>query len=260
MALNGKFISFRPIIESVYRRAGFQSIDWGEAVEVIGETIRRIGALPAYKDITTNGIGTNPVPLEVVDYRVILPSNLMILNGIRKVNLQNIDGTLRIVGVYTMYENTDLFYNTNNAQLDTGIPVGNYNYEEFKQTDTVLLSGTSGSISIVCAGLTKSLSFSTDLETTAASFVTDNSAAFAAIDIDVTSSGDSIIFKATESGIPYDSPVITNTSGDLNASVTSGTATDPVQVYGLNYSNSQNLVISIKLITIISILTFKKVL
>lgn len=240
MALNGRFISFKPIIEAVYRRAGFQSIDWGEAIEIIGETIRRIGALPAYKDVTTNGIGTNPVPLEVQDYRVILPTDLMVLRGIRKVSLQTIDGTLRITGIHPMYENTDLFYKTNNHQLDDGIPVGSYTYEQFKQTDNVLLSGTSGTASIVCAGLTKTVTFATDLETTASNFVTANLIAFANINIELTSSGDTITFKATQSGVPYDSPVITNTSGDLTGAITSGTATDPVQVYGPSYSNSQN--------------------
>ena len=86
MALSGKFISFEPIIESVYRRAGYQTIDWAEALEVIGETIRLIGALPAYSEVTTNGQGTNPLPLEVVDYRVALPNDLIKLTTLGKVS------------------------------------------------------------------------------------------------------------------------------------------------------------------------------
>ena len=35
MALNGNFISFQSVVESVYRRAGYQTIDWAEAIEVI---------------------------------------------------------------------------------------------------------------------------------------------------------------------------------------------------------------------------------
>jgi len=45
MALNGNFVSFQSIVESVYRRAGYQTIDWAEAIEVIAETIRLIGVL-----------------------------------------------------------------------------------------------------------------------------------------------------------------------------------------------------------------------
>ena len=53
MALNGNFVSFQSIVEGVYRRAGYQTVDWAEAIEVIGETIRLIGVLQEYKDVTT---------------------------------------------------------------------------------------------------------------------------------------------------------------------------------------------------------------
>lgn len=244
MSLNGQFISFQPVVEAVYRRAGYQYIDWAEAIEVIGETIRLIGALPAYQNITTNGLNGNPNPLEVTDYRVALPTTFMSLEAIRKIELTEIDdgegGTdLKISSFVPIYESTDLFYKSIRNQWNESIPAGTYTYEEFKQTNTVTLSGISGTATITGAGdLTKVLTFDTDLETTASNFVTANATAYLVEDIVLTSSGDDLVFTSNVSGQPFTTPIITNTSGDLDGTVTSGTATDPVIVYGPTYLRS----------------------
>ena len=115
MALNKKYISFQPILESVYRRAGYQQIDWAHAVELIGETMRLIGAKLAFKDVITNGVNSAPNPLEVSSFRVAIPSDMVIFEAVRKINLvEESDGeggtNLKIASFATMYENTDLFY------------------------------------------------------------------------------------------------------------------------------------------------------
>jgi len=238
MALNGNFISFQSIIESVYRRAGYQSIDWGEAVEVVAETIRLVGVLPAYRDYITNGQnGLNP--LEVVDYRVAIPSDFVALRAVRKVNVQEVPGDegneLRITSFSPMVEATDLFYKSIREQWATNIPAGSYNYTEFTQIETLTLSGTSGSVTIVCGTLSHSLSFTTDLSTTASAFVTANSAAYLAKNIILTSDGENIIFTSNQSGLYFSQPTVTNTSGDLTG-VVEGTVQDaPVIVYNQEY-------------------------
>lgn len=254
MALSGKFISFEPIIESVYRRAGYQTIDWTEAVEVVGETIRLIAALPAYEDITTNGQGDNPIPLEVEDYRVILPNDLITLKTIRKVALKEIDdgdgGTeLVISGFLPMVETTDMFYQSPTAMWETSIPSGSYDYTAFKQRDTLTLSGASGTADITAAGgLTKTVTFSSSLSTSASNFVTTNAAAYLVEDIVITNEtgSEDIVFTANTSGTPFTSPVITTTSGDLTGSVSTTTWQEPLIVVTPDYQRPSEYVNSYK--------------
>lgn len=241
MALNGNFVSFQSIIEGVYRTAGYQTIDWGEAVEVIAETIRLIGVLPAYKDITTNGLNDNPTPLEITDYRVAVPTNLVSLKAARRVTLTEMDdgagGTsLQISSFAPMVEATDLFYQSIREQWNEEIPSGTYNYTSLTQVETGTLSGTSGTANITgVGGLTKVVTFDTDLTTTAANFVTTNAAAYLVEGIVLTSSEEDLIFTASVSGTYFTQPVITNTAGDLTGTVVGNTALNPVIVYGQEY-------------------------
>lgn len=238
MALNGNFISFQSIIESVYRRAGYQTIDWGEAVEVVGETIRLIGVLPAYKDYITNGQG-GLNPLEIVDYRVAIPADLVNLKAVRKVNLKEVPvegGTeLRITSFTPMVQATDLFYKSIREQWATNIPAGSYNYTEYTQVETLTLEGINGTATIVTGTLSHTATFSTDLATTAQNFVTTNLAAYDAKGIILSRSGNAIVFTAKVSGVPFSQPVITNTTGNLTG-IVEGTFTDkPVIVYNQEY-------------------------
>ena len=241
MALNGNYISFQSIIEAVYRKAGYQTIDWGEAMEVIAETIRLIGALPAYKDITTNGLNDNPNPLEITDYRVAIPTNMVALKAVRKVILSEVDDgaggtTLKISRFAPMVEATDLFYQSIREQWDDGIAGGTYDYVAFTQVDTITLTGTDGTATITGAGdLTKVVTFDTDLTTTAENFVTTNAAAYLAEDIVLTSDGADLIFTSNVSGQRFTTPVITNTTEDLDGTVVSTDTNIPVIVLGQNY-------------------------
>ena len=115
MAYNGNFISFETLLEAVYRRVGFQKLDLNDTIEVVAETMRRIGILPAFADITTNGLNTNPIPLEIIDYRAQLPSAMVTLIAARKVTLvDDVDADdnpiMRISGFQPMIEATNLFY------------------------------------------------------------------------------------------------------------------------------------------------------
>lgn len=242
MALNGNFVSFQSIVESVYRRAGYQTVDWAEAIEVIAETIRLIGALPAYKDVTTNGLNSNPNPLEVTDFRAALPTGFVTLKAVRKVILTEVDngngGTdLRISRFAPMTEASDIFYQSIREQWNDNIPSGTYNYTQLTQVETVTLTGTSGTANITLAGgLTKLATFDTDLTTTAENFVTVHSAAYALVNITLTSDGADLIFTSAVAGTYFVQPVVVNVTGDLDGTVVESTELVPVLVHGQEYS------------------------
>ena len=240
MALNGNFISFQSVIESVYRRAGYQTIDWAEAIEVIAEAIRLIGVLPAYRDVITNGQNGNPNPLEVTDFRVAMPTDVVSVIGMRKVQLSEteVDGgtDLKISGFSPMIEASDMFYKSIRESWSSTIPAGTYNYVQLTQVETVTLTGTSGTATITNAGgLTKTVTFNNTLTITANDFVIANASTYLAEGITITSSGDSIIFSATEAGTHFSQPIITTTSGDLYGTVVDTVDQTAVQVYGQQY-------------------------
>ncbi len=244
MALNGNFVPFQTIIESVFREVGYQTIDWTQAMEVVGDTIGLLGVLPAYKTITTNGLNDASIPLEVTDYRVAIPSDMVELKALRRVILAEEpvdDGTdLKISKFIPMVEATDQFFQSIREQWDEVIPAGTYDYIEYKQEETITLSGTSGTASIANAGdLTKTITFDTDLTTTAENFVTTNATVYLEKDIVLTSDEDSLIFTANTSGVKFTSPTITNSTGDLTGTVSSDFDSTPVTVlspeYKVNY-------------------------
>lgn len=93
------------------------------------------------------------------------------------------------------------------------------------QVDTVTLTGTSGTATVTGAGaLTKTVTFDTDLTTTAAAFVTANDDAYAAQGITLTSSGADLIFTSTLAGNTFVSPSITNATGNQAGTVANTTA------------------------------------
>lgn len=93
-------------------------------------------------------------------------------------------------------------------------------FTSLAQVDTITLTGTSGTATIAAAGgLTKTATFSISLTQTAANFVTANAAAYLAVGIVLTSSGDDLIFTDNDPGKGFTNPTITNATGDLAGSV-----------------------------------------
>lgn len=245
MALNSNYISFLPLVEAVYRRAGYQSVDWAEAIEIIGETIRLIGALPAYRNVTTNGDSTNP--LEVTDFRAQIPTDFVILEAIRKVNIEeDSDGALTISSFSPMIESTDLFYKSIRNNWDSTIGAGTYDYNEFKQVNIVTLSGTSGTATIG-GPLSKTATFSISLTTTASNFVTTYAADYLTNNIVITSDGATITFKATDPNVEFSEVTVTNASGDLTGTVSTQTDVEQVIVQSPVYKRPSEYVYQYKL-------------
>ena len=84
----------------------------------------------------------------------------------------------------------------------------------------VTLTGTSGTANVTgVGGLTKLVTFDTDLTTTATNFVTAHAAAYLAVGITLTSSTTSLIFTPTLADQYFADPVITNATGDQAGTV-----------------------------------------
>lgn len=244
MALTGNFISFPSVMESVYRRVGYQQVDLNDVVETIGETLRIIGVLPAFTDITTNGVGTNPAPIEIIEYKAQIPSEYVTLHGVRKVNLYDStdeegDPVKKIGSFNTMTRTTDIFYqSTGQQQRDISISEGIYSDNAIAIKYDITLVGSSGTLQIDSIGnLTKTVTFDTDLTTTASNYVTSNAAAYALVGIVLTSDEDSLVFtEATGGSGLIVIPELSNLTGDLNGIVERNDVMNgPVEVHSLDY-------------------------
>lgn len=134
------------------------------------------------------------------------------------------------------------------------------------KVDTLTLSGESGSASITEAGgLTKTVTFASDLTTSATNFVTDNAAAYLEEGIILTSDGADLIFTASVPGVPFTSPVITNAETDLSGSIANTTANvtatpTPITLANVvNEDGGSGIVKQIKVETNITALASKKI-
>ena len=152
MALNGQFLSFNSIVERVYRNAGYQTIDWVEAVENIADVLRLIGVKDSYQTVTTNGLDGNPLPITIVDYRGELPTGVIQHIAARKIEVA--DG--KIVRFSPMIYSTDLFAQSNIKQMNVEIPEGTFDTTEWTQgedgeyTNTpIIVRGEGGKVNLI---------------------------------------------------------------------------------------------------------------
>ena len=77
MSLTGKYVDVAYIIERVYRDYGFElEIKFDEVIEWVWDVISLIGAPQSLIDRVTDGSDTMPDPIEIVNFRGELPSDL----------------------------------------------------------------------------------------------------------------------------------------------------------------------------------------
>lgn len=95
---------------------------------------------------------------------------------------------------------------------------------DVKQKETISLTGTVGTATIVCGALSHVATFATNLTTTAANFVTANAAAYLTAGLVLTSSTNTLIIEASVAGVPFTAPTITNLITDLAGTVAHTTA------------------------------------
>lgn len=129
MALSGQFLSFNSIVERVYKNAGYQTVNWIDALDYIADVIRLIGVKDSYKTVTTNGLDGNPDPIQIVDYRGELPVGVIQHLAARKIEVN--DG--KISAFYPMVYSTDLFHQSQVKRMDSEIPEGVLDTTEWTQ-------------------------------------------------------------------------------------------------------------------------------
>ena len=94
-----------------------------------------------------------------------------------------------------------------------------------KQTETISLAGPSGTgTSAYTGGLTPIITFVTDLTTTASNFAAANASAYAALDIGLSSIGNTLVFQSLVSGQPFVAPAFSQVTGNLSGIVAHTTA------------------------------------
>lgn len=140
-----------------------------------------------------------------------------------------------VQGITLSANTNDLVMTSNNAgteftaptktsvagDLSGDVTVTQANVVAVAQISTIAISGTGGAALITgVGGLTNSVIFDTDLNTTAANFVTNQGADYTAVGITVTSDNANIIFTANVAGTSFATPVITTDWGDLTGTVT----------------------------------------
>ena len=93
--------------------------------------------------------------------------------------------------------------------------------------NTVTLTGTSGTATVLCKGVSKIATFDTDLATTAAAFVSAaNITAYAAngVTLSYPGSGAAVVFTSVHAGVDFDNGTSTNATGDLAGTTAESTA------------------------------------
>ena len=85
--------------------------------------------------------------------------------------------------------------------------------------EIIELSGDSGTAEITAGGVTETITFNTNLSTTASDFVTASVAAYLAADLILTSDGEDIIFTSNVSAQTFNASRIENLTGNLIGSV-----------------------------------------
>lgn len=99
----------------------------------------------------------------------------------------------------------------------------------YQRKDTITLTGSSGTASITCNGVTKTATWHTSLTITASDFVTANAAAYLASGVILTSSGAVLTFLRTVKVLGFTGNTsITNASGTLAGAVVNADTNYPV--------------------------------
>jgi len=78
------YVGINRIVEQVYKSGlNTDEINFYDIIEWVGEAILKIGVQYAYLEKVTNGVGTMPAPIEVVDYKAALPVGIVSIQGVR---------------------------------------------------------------------------------------------------------------------------------------------------------------------------------
>lgn len=110
-------------------------------------------------------------------------------------------------------------------QGDTPVAVTGLSYMSTKRVDTITLTGTGGTATIVCNGETDTATFNTSLTITASDFVTANAADYLTADTVLTSVGAVLTITAVVPGTDFTGATSgANATGDLLGTAATTTA------------------------------------
>ena len=136
-----------------------------------------------------------------------------------------VSGTSEFIGrngklIYAIISNEDDSRLISMKKQD-GTSVVGLSYLSVKRIDTITLTGTSGTATIICGGVTETCTWNAGgLTLTASTFVTAQAAAYLAAGIVLTSSGANLIFTSLVSGTDFTGSTSgANASGDLVGTV-----------------------------------------
>jgi hypothetical protein len=161
-----------------------------------------------------------------------------------------------------------IFESTTYGQAFTSPVITNTDGDLDGTVDNTTANVVVGEASITGAGgLAKTVTFDTaggvDLTDTAAAFVSDFAADYLEEGIVLTSSAADLIFTAASAGVPFTSPVITNTVGDLDGTVENTTPNAvivPIEFTDMCIeSGGGGVLMAVKLDTNITAMTAKEV-
>jgi hypothetical protein len=79
-----RYVPIDEIVEGVYINAGYQQVDWNEALAYIGRIIGLLGVPEGFDTVVTSGSDGNPDPLTIVNYTAVLPTELISINQVRE--------------------------------------------------------------------------------------------------------------------------------------------------------------------------------
>jgi len=128
------YVSINRVAEQVYKSGlNIDEINFYDMIEWVGEAIVKIGVPYAYIEKVTNGDGSMPDPIAIDDYRGTLPTDLVVIKGVRedetKYPLIEEKGTFR-----TTYTNNNLPNENDPVMLAYRIENG-YIYCNFEEGD-----------------------------------------------------------------------------------------------------------------------------
>jgi hypothetical protein len=121
--MTSKFISYKEIIERVYRGTDMDSINWGDAIEDIIDCTRLIGVPQGYLDRSTNGQGDNPTPIIIDNFKGELPLDVAVPGPCRLIQLNS---NYEIASFRMMVESADLFYQSPTVREQSQTSVSDY--------------------------------------------------------------------------------------------------------------------------------------
>lgn len=126
------------------------------------------------------------------------------------------------------------------------------NVTAIKQVETVLITGTSGALTVTATGgLTKTLTFVEYIRDAIIAFVNTNATAYLAQNVVLTGTNTQLVFTALNAGTGFTAPVITNITDNLAGTIvsTANISLIPLTLSGMASVGSGGLIKDIKLET-----------